>query len=184
MRDIDWMSSERRFPGKLRPPGAPCIIRVEACIQHGTAAHTETRSCISSANLDAKRAGQAVHGHWAIKDDLHRVLDVSFGDDQSWLRRGFGTRNVAVVCHFAFSMVRAGKDKHAIRLQQKLVTWTRQYLEHLLNAAAHQNGFVALMPYREHAAPPSTQKVAQCGWFSATERAASARVAPSSNCGS
>ena len=37
---------------------------------------------------------------------------------------------------------------------------------------------------REQAAPPSTQNFAQCGWFSATGRAASASVAPSSNCGS
>lgn len=37
---------------------------------------------------------------------------------------------------------------------------------------------------RLHAAPPSTQKVAQCGWFSATGRAASASVAPSSKRGS
>lgn len=37
---------------------------------------------------------------------------------------------------------------------------------------------------RLQAAPPSTQNAAQCGWFSATGRDASARVAPSSKRGS
>ena len=37
---------------------------------------------------------------------------------------------------------------------------------------------------REQAAPPRTQNLAQCGWFKATGRDASASVAPNSNCGS
>jgi predicted transposase YbfD/YdcC len=134
MREVDWLSGERRFPGELRLPGVACIIRVEAHIQRGTALHTETRYYISSADLDAERAGQAVRGHWAIENSLHWVLDVTFGEDQSRLRKGFGAKNMAVVRHFAFNLVRAAKDKHSIRLRRKLATWTPAYLEQLLNA--------------------------------------------------
>jgi predicted transposase YbfD/YdcC len=134
MREVDWLSGERRFPGELRLPGVACIIRVEAHIQRGPALHTETRYYVSSANLDAERAGQAVRGHWAIENSLHWVLDVTFGEDQSRLRKGFGAKNMAVVRHFAFNLVRAAKDKHSIRLRRKLATWTPAYLEHLLNA--------------------------------------------------
>ena len=134
MREVDWLSGDRRFPGELRLPGVACIIRVEANIQRGPALHTETRYYVSSADLDAERAGQAVRGHWAIENSLHWVLDVTFGEDQSRLRKGFGAKNMAVVRHFAFNLVRAAKDKHSIRLRRKLATWTPAYLEYLLNA--------------------------------------------------
>jgi len=137
MREVDWLSGDRRFPGELRLPGVACIIRVEARIQRSATVHTETRYYISSADLDAERAGQAVRGHWAIENSLHWVLDVTFGDDQSRLRKGYGAKNMAVVRHFALNLVRAAKDKHSIRLRRKLATWTPAYLEQLLNADGH-----------------------------------------------
>jgi len=134
MREVDWLSGDRRFPGELRLPGVACIVRVQARIERSGTLHTETRTYVSSANLDAERASQAVRGHWAIENSLHWVLDVTFGDDQSRLRKGFGAKNMAVVRHFALNLVRAAKDKHSIRLRRKLATWTPAYLENLLNA--------------------------------------------------
>ncbi len=96
--------------------------------------HTETRYYLSSADFDAERAGQAIRGHWAIENSLHWALDVTFGDDQSRLRKGHGAKNMAVVRHFALNLVRAAKDKHFIRLRRKLATWTPACLEYLLNA--------------------------------------------------
>ena len=136
VREVDWLSGDRRFPGELRLPGVACIIRVQASIQRGAAMHKETRYYVSSANLDAERAGQAVRGHWAIENSLHWVLDVTFGDDQSRLRKGFGAKNMATVRHFALNLVRAAKDKHSTKLRRKLATWTPKYLEQLLNADA------------------------------------------------
>jgi len=77
-----------------------------------------------------------VRGHWAIENSLHWVLDVTFGNDQSRLRKGYGAKNMAVVRHFALNLVCAAKDKHSIKLRRKLATWTPDYLETLLNAEA------------------------------------------------
>ncbi len=133
VREVDWLSGERRFPGELRRPDVACIIRIQARIERSGTLHTETRYYVSSADLDAERAGQAVRGHWAIENSLHRVLDVIFGDDQSRLRKGFGAKNMAVVRHLALNLVRAAKDKHSIKLRRKLATWTPAYLENPLN---------------------------------------------------
>ena len=133
MREVDWLSGDRRFPGELRLPGVACIIRVQARIQRGTNLHGETRYYVSSANLDPQRAGLAVRGHWAIENSLHWVLDVTFGEDQSRLRKGFGAKNMAVVRHFALNLVRAANDKRSIRLRRKIATWKPDYLELLLN---------------------------------------------------
>jgi len=74
-----------------------------------------------------------VRGHWAIENSLHWILDVTFGDDQSRLRKGYGAKNMAVVRHFALNLVRAAKDKNSIKLRRKLATWTRAYLEPLIS---------------------------------------------------
>ena len=95
--------------------------------------HADTRFSISSASLDATRAAQAVRGHWGIENSLHWVLDVSFGEDQSRLRKGFGAKNMAVVRHFALNLVRSAKDKKSIKLRRKVAGWTPGYLEQLLN---------------------------------------------------
>lgn len=132
VREVDWLAGDRRFPGELRLPGAACIVRVQACIQRSGKQNTETRYYISSAALDAERAGQAVRGHWGIENRLHWVLDVTFDDDQSRLRKGFGARNMAVVRHFALNLVRSAKDTKSIKLRRKLAAWTPDYLGRLL----------------------------------------------------
>ena len=136
-RDVDviqetgWLSGDRRFPGELRLPGAATIVRVRTRIQRGQTLHTETRYYISSATLNAERAAAAVRGHWAIENRLHWVLDVTFNEDQSRLRKGFGARNMAVVRHFALNLVRTATDKQSIKLRRKLAAWSQDYLSML-----------------------------------------------------
>ena len=133
IRETDWLSGDRRFPGELRLPDAACIIRVRTRVQRGQTMHAETRYYISSAALSAERAGQAVRGHWGIENRLHWVLDVTFNEDQSRLRKGFGARNMAVVRHFALNLVRSATDKRSIKLRRKAAAWKTEYLADLLN---------------------------------------------------
>ena len=133
MREVGWLSGERRFPGELRLPDAASIVRVEARMQRGEKTHAETRYYISSARLTAEAAGRPVRGHWRIENRLHWVLDVTFNDDQSRLRKGFGAKNMAVVRHFALNLVRAAKDKKSVKLRRKVAGWDTGYLDGILN---------------------------------------------------
>lgn len=92
VREVDWLSGDRRFPGELRLPGVACIVRVQARIQRGGNICEETRYYISSATLGAERAGEAVRGHWGIENRLHWVLDVIFDDDHPVCARASGQR--------------------------------------------------------------------------------------------
>ena len=132
IREVDWLSGDRRFPGELRLPRVACLVRVQATIERGGQTHSETRYYISSAALTAERAAQAVRGHWGIENRLHWVLDVTFKEDQSRLRKGFGARNMAVIRHFALNLVRIAADRKSLKLRRKRAAWATDYLNQLL----------------------------------------------------
>lgn len=131
-REVDWLDGERRFPGEVRLPDVATIIRVASRAELKDRGRFETRYYVSSAVLSAARAAEAVRSHWAIENSLHWVLDVTFGDDQSRLRKGHGARNMAVVRHFAINLVHAVKDKRSVRLRRKAATWNPDYLATIL----------------------------------------------------
>lgn len=131
-READWLDGDRRFPGELRLPGVATIIMVRSRTELKDRCRTDTRYYISSANLTAEAAAQAVRGHWGIENRLHWVLDVVFGEDQARLRTGHGAKNMAVVRHFAINLVRAIADKKSIKLRRKAAGWDTRYMEAIL----------------------------------------------------
>ena len=131
-READWLDGDRRFPGELRLPGVTTIIKVRSRTELKDRCRTDTRYYISSANLTAQAAAEAVRGHWGIENRLHWVLDVVFRDDQARLRTGHGAKNMAVVRHFAINLVRAVTDKKTIKLRRKAAGWDVRYLQAIL----------------------------------------------------
>jgi hypothetical protein len=71
-------------------------------------------------------------GHWAIENNLHWSLDVTFNEDQSRLRAGHGAKNMAVVRHFALNLVRQVADKRSIKRRRKRASWDPKYLLEIL----------------------------------------------------
>lgn len=134
LREVDWLNGERRFPGEMRLPGVAGIIRVVARTELADRCRAESRYYVTSAPLSAERAASAVRGHWAIENSLHWVLDVTFKDDQSRLRKGHGAHNMAVVRHFALNLVRTAQDKKSVKLRRKCAGWDPDYLANILGA--------------------------------------------------
>src|SRR6202166_2643668 len=130
--EVDWLDSDRRFPGEIRLPDVTTIIRVASRAELKDRGRFETRYYVSSAALSATRAAQAVRSHWAIENSLHWVLDVTFGEDQSRLRTGHGAKNMAVVRHFAINLVRAANDRRTIKLRRKRAAWDPEFLANVL----------------------------------------------------
>lgn len=136
LREVDWLGSDRRFPGELRLPGAACLVRAETRVESRGATRTETRYFVSSRALSAAEAAEAVRGHWSIENRLHWVLDVTFADDQSRLRKGHGARNMATVRHFALNLVRTAQDKRSIKSRRKIAGWDPGYLDLILSSGS------------------------------------------------
>ena len=134
LRELDWLDGARRFPGELRLPGAACLVRAETRVAAKGATRTETRFFISSRALTTAEAAEAIRGHWAIENRLHWVLDVTFADDQSRLRKGHGARNMATVRHFALNLVRTATDRRSIKSRRKIAGWDPDYLDALISS--------------------------------------------------
>jgi predicted transposase YbfD/YdcC len=134
LRETDWLDGARRFPGELRLPKAACLLRVETRVESRGTTRTETRYFIASRALSPYEAATVVREHWAIENRLHWVLDVTFADDQSRLRKGHGARNMATVRHFALNLVRTATDKRSIKSRRKIAGWDADYLEALISS--------------------------------------------------
>jgi predicted transposase YbfD/YdcC len=129
---VDWLFSDRRYPGEPRFPRLAMIGMVETRVERSGKTERERRYYLSSAKLDAKTFAHAVRAHWGIENRLHWVLDVVFHDDLARLRTGHGPQNMAVVKHMAINLVRNPKDKHSLKVRRKLANLNADYLEKLI----------------------------------------------------
>jgi predicted transposase YbfD/YdcC len=134
---VDWYASERSYPGAPRFPKLVTIGMIESHIERAEKIETERRSYISSRALSAEAFAAAVRSHWAIENNLHWTLDVTFNEDQSRLRAGHGARNMAVVRHFALNLVRQAPDNRSIKRRRKRAAWDPQYLLQILGPLRH-----------------------------------------------
>lgn len=126
--DVQWLLSNKRFPGEWKFQDLSMIAMVEAIVEHKGKTTSECRYYISSAALSAQQLAKAVRSHWHIENRLHWVLDVVFHDDYMRLRTEHGPANMVTIRHFAMNLVRGIKDKRSLKVRRKKLGWDEQYL--------------------------------------------------------
>ena len=93
--ELAWLPSTKQWKG------ARSVLRVECERQSNTGISREVRYFISSLPLNPERALSAVRQHWFVENQHHWVLDVTFGEDGSRIRRGDAAENMAVLRRLA-----------------------------------------------------------------------------------
>jgi predicted transposase YbfD/YdcC len=83
---------------------------------------------LSNPRLTAKRVGEIIRGHWGIENTLHHVLDVSFDEDRSRVRKGHGAQNLSRLRRLTANLLQLNKSKTSIRIQRKKCGWSEKYL--------------------------------------------------------
>lgn len=134
--DVDWLLTDRRFPGEPRFPGLKAIAMVEAEVERDGRTSRERRYYLCSTALDARLFARAVRCHWHIENRLHWVLDVVFHEDLNRLRSGQGPQNMATVRHMALNLLRSAPDKHSLKVRRKSAAWDIAYLETIIRQTA------------------------------------------------
>jgi predicted transposase YbfD/YdcC len=126
--DIDWLKERHPEWSNLNS-----IVAITSERHTGETVNQETRYFISSALIPAERMLAVVRLHWGIENQLHWVLDMSFGEDQSRIRKGNAPSNVAIIRHAALNMIRAAKTKRmSIKRMRKAAGWDDSLLTDVL----------------------------------------------------
>jgi predicted transposase YbfD/YdcC len=128
---VDWIMSERSYPGQPRFKNIKTIVKVHARVEYADRCSFDTRYYISSAPPDIERIARGVRGHWGV-ESMHWLLDVEFKDDLSRYRTGHGAKNMAIVRRFALGLVRANKAKGSVKTRRKSAGWNPEFLLQIL----------------------------------------------------
>lgn len=93
----------------------------------------EIRYYILSKKLSARRFATAVRGHWGIENRLHWQLDVTFGEDQSRVRRGHADANLSILRRTALSLLKNNHSKKVgIKNKRLCAGWDENYMLEVL----------------------------------------------------
>ncbi|MHB1463476.1 MAG: ISAs1 family transposase, partial [Armatimonadota bacterium] len=88
---IRWLEREDQWPGLAS------IAAIEGERKIGAKTTLETRYFISSLTGSAHKLANAAREHWAIENSLHYVLDVTFNEDKSRIRKDNAPENLAIL---------------------------------------------------------------------------------------
>ena len=122
-----WLTLSVRWP-KLKT-----IIEIEATRDSGDKCTHEKRYYISSLALDAKKAGDVVRSHWAVENKLHWVLDVTFREDESRIRRGNGAEVMSTLRRLTLNLLKMNAtSKASLKRKRKIAAMDEKLLTELI----------------------------------------------------
>jgi len=130
--DIQWL--QERHP---HWKGLNSIVEIESSREIKGEISTEKRYYISSLPADPKKIRNAIRQHWGVENKLHWILDMTFNDDQSRIRKGNAPRNIAVVKKTALNLlqiVKATRPRISLKRMRKLAEWDNSFLDTVMMA--------------------------------------------------
>jgi predicted transposase YbfD/YdcC len=93
----------------------------------------ETRYYISSLEADAPKINHAIRSHWQVENSLHWVMDVTFKEDDSRIRRGVAAENMSVMRHLALNLIRKESvSKFSVPRKRRKASLYDEYREKVL----------------------------------------------------
>lgn len=96
--------------------GLKTIARIQYAQLQGDAwVTTLTRYFIASLPNDASQLLRTVRAHWHVENKLHRVLDVTFRQDDTRIRVGHSPENFAVLQHIALALLKKHPKNVSLR---------------------------------------------------------------------
>lgn len=88
---------------------------------------------LSSLAADAPYIGRAIRAHWGIENQLHWVLDVTFGEDDSRIRTFNGSENFSLLRWMAISLLnQETSTKRSLRQKIKRAAMNTDYMLEVL----------------------------------------------------
>lgn len=127
--DVDHVTYGKDWP-QLRSVG---MVELE-CTSQGETTY-DFRFYISSLEGQAETFAKAVRSHWGIENSLHWVLDVSFREDDSRIRKGNAAENLSIIRRLALNLIKQEKTiKKGVKTKRLKAALENDYLIKILTS--------------------------------------------------
>lgn len=123
---IDWLDNKANWAG------LKCIGMVESERIERTKTTLECRYFICSIKPEALRFSRAVRQHWAIENNLHWQMDVTFDEDKLRVRARHAAENFAILRRFIYNTLKQDNTKGSLKGKRKKAGWSEAYLMKML----------------------------------------------------
>ncbi|HWY34993.1 MAG TPA: ISAs1 family transposase [Nitrosopumilaceae archaeon] len=132
-----WVSNDVDWLHKLNPHWSTIksIIRIDSIREIKEKKSSETRYYISSLTASCEKILASIRSHWAIENNLHWILDMSFNEDQSRIRKENAPQIMAIVRHIALNLLQLTKGqmkRQSIKRLRKMAGWDDDILTFIL----------------------------------------------------
>ena len=137
-----WVVPRTAIPDLYQPSpwvGLQSIVMVVRVRHLWNKTTREVQFYLSSLPCNAVEIGRAIRAHWGIENQLHWVLDVTFGEDASRIRTKNSPENFALLRRMAVSLLnQETSSKRSLRQKAKRAAMDSNYMLQVLATALPQ----------------------------------------------
>jgi len=107
------------------------VIKITSIRELANKTETQERFFISSLNID-NDFNKHIRSHWAVENNLHWTLDMTFREDEQRKRANNAAANFAIVRKIALNLLKKDKGKESLRSKRLKAAWNKDFLISLL----------------------------------------------------
>jgi len=129
-----WATSDlSRLEGRQEWADLRSVVLIESERFIGETLTVEERYYLSSLPADAKLLNEAARSHWSVENALHWVLDVTFQEDRSRIKKENAPENFGLLRRLALCLLKKeGTSKRSIKGKRLQAAWDDTYLLRVL----------------------------------------------------
>jgi predicted transposase YbfD/YdcC len=125
--DLDWLEGREEWEG------LKSVVFIESERFVGDTLSVEKRYYLSSLPNDAKLLNEAIRSHWGVENSLHWVLDVTFDEDRSRIKKENAPENFGLLRRLALCLLKKETtSKRSIKGKRLKAGWDDGYLLRVL----------------------------------------------------
>lgn len=133
-RRTTWVNPAVRWlDAGLAWPGFKTVVMVQRERLHVAESKPTISFYISSLpNPSPEMVANLVRGHWAVENQLHRHLDVTFSEDASQVRANNAPENLSILRKLALQLLKRLPDKVSLKRKRKKAARDNSFLTQIL----------------------------------------------------